>query len=96
MAEAKKVQHIRDAVKMMQHLNFPLCVVPFPTFKKMGRFIKHEEARNNGDLIMLDTWTEAVEFGQKHSIVFNSHQWLAWREPDLRISHPAMVAGVSS
>ena len=90
--EESTVTRIREAVMMMQRLGFPFCVVRFSTFKQMGRFLKHEEARNNGQLVMLDTWAEAVAFGRDHPIVFNSHQWLGWAEPDpVNIHYPVMV-----
>ena len=40
------------------------------------------QVRNAGDLVMLDTWDEAVTFGQEHPVVFISHQWLAFKTPE--------------
>lgn len=92
-AEANTKKRIRDAVNMMQQLSFPFCLVRFSTFKQMGRLVTHEEARDSGSLLILDTWADAIAFGKQHACCFNSHQWLAYREPDPKnVHYPAMVA----
>jgi hypothetical protein len=55
----------------------------------------HEEARDSGDLVILDTWTEAVTFASSHPIVFNSHQWLGFRHPDPEHVHYESIVNAS-
>jgi hypothetical protein len=48
----------------------------------MERITSYEQLRNTGKLEFLDTEEELAKFKTAHSIIFLSHQWLAWGFPD--------------
>lgn len=80
--QAARLKRVKDAVLVMQNIRYPLAVMRFSRFRTHGALVTHEFARDAGDLLILDTWTEAVTFASTHPIVFNSHQWLGWKHPD--------------
>ena len=47
-------------------------------FKELGELIAHEKVRNQGDLVMLDTWDEAVTFGQRHPTISGQTLAVVW------------------
>merc|ERR1719464_383826 len=52
----------------------------------------HETARDAGYLIVLDTYERAKKFCEENEVVFFSHQWLSWSEPDPKgVHYRAMV-----
>ena len=55
-------------------LFYPMALVPFSTFRKLGKLLTHEDARDAGMLTLLDTWGAASTFARKKYIVFLSHQ----------------------
>ena len=64
---------------------------------RAGRLYKHEEARNAGELVMLDTRAELDAFVSTHPCIFLSHQWLggAASGPDPSNEHfPVMVRAI--
>ena len=76
----------------MQLLNFPLCVMRFSQFKALGKLVPHEEARDGGQLRILDQWQDAMAFARSHPICFISHQWLGLATPDPKnVHYPGMV-----
>ena len=58
-------------------------LIPIATFCEHGRMLKHEAARDQGDLVVLD---RAEDLAQSEEdglrVVFISHQWLSQQEPD--------------
>eukprot|EP00966_Prymnesium_polylepis_P103549 2397556-Prymnesium_polylepis.1 len=91
-AQQQKLRRLKDAVNVMQKLRFPFTVMRFSTFKMRGKLVNHESARNDGSLLMLDTWSEAVAFAKSNPVVFHSHQWLGFRMPDpWNIHYSSMV-----
>ena len=62
-------------------------------FMNAGSMIIHEKARAQRALWTLDTMDELKTFKKGKKIVFFSHQWLAWSEPDPDcIQYKCMVA----
>lgn len=80
--KAQRLKRIKHAVGAMQKLRFPLVLMQFSVLKEQGQLVTHEIARDRGDLIVLDTWRQAVYFAMHHPIVFISHQWLCFSHPD--------------
>jgi hypothetical protein len=54
--------------------------------------VKHEEARAQRCFWTIDSMKELKEFKKGKVLIFFSHQWLAWSEPDPhRIQYKAMI-----
>ena len=63
------------------------------SFKALGKLKPHELARDSGALITLDTYEDLLEYAHRYPIVFFSHQWLSWAEPDPdRLQYREMIA----
>jgi len=71
-----------DAIQALSRLKFPMVLVNGDVFCKLGKLVPHEEARETGILTFLDTSKEARRFLESAVVVFFSHQWLAYDEPD--------------
>jgi len=54
----------------------------FADFKSAGRMLWHEEARQDDLLLVIDTYKDAVSFSKLFPVVFLSHQWLSYDDPD--------------
>jgi hypothetical protein len=63
-------------------LNSPAYLFTLADFIHKGRVASHEEYRNDGMLVVIDNYPELTEFVAKNKVVFISHQWIAWSEPD--------------
>lgn len=90
-AELARLEMVRKSVDGMRNIRFPFTVMRYSKFKEYGRLVRHEVARNNGDLLMFDTWNESVAFAQTSAVAFISHQWLGAREPDPQNKHYAAM-----
>jgi len=66
---------------------FPATFVRFSTLKTIGKFVAHERMREAGKLLMFDSHEELVTATQNATVVFLSHQWLAFDEPDPNNDH---------
>ena len=75
---------VTHSVTTLQH---PLAVVPFSTLCKLGKLLPHEAARDASMLVLLDTLELAYEFASVKSVLFFSHQWLSFAEPDPQNLH---------
>jgi len=76
-------------------LPFSVCLVNFADFKKHGKLLMHEEARQRGDLVVLDVYEHVLAFSKKFPTMFVSHQWLGLSSPDPNNVHfNAIIAAV--
>lgn len=66
---------------------FSVCFISFDKFKASRGLRPHELERDCGNLVMLDTYEDVVEFAAKHPTAFFSHQWLGFTHPDPRQVH---------
>lgn len=82
--EKEKRTKIDAAIATLQRLDFPMCVVSADDFMELGKLLPHETLRDRGKLRYFDSVDAAMAFASSHPIVFFSHQWLGWHEPDPR------------
>jgi len=87
----RRLHQVREAVLSIAALKHPLAVCTLTSLRKMGKFTRFEEAREKGAIILFDTWDDALEAAQSHPIIFFSHQWLCWDEPDPNNVHYPVV-----
>jgi hypothetical protein len=65
------------------------------SFVEMGALRSYESLRDTGKLVVLDTMEKVISFEKTHAIVFFSHQWLGWGEPDPEnVHHQTMVSAI--
>ena len=75
-------QRVQEAIETTKNLNFPVNLVRAADFLAGGALTQHETLRDEGKLIVIDGLKAAFEFGEARPIVFFSHQWCAFGEPD--------------
>ena len=86
--EAKRLRREANRKRLMTAANnvtslpFSVCLVKYTAFKKHGKLIPHEEARQRGDVITLDLYEHVLAFAATFDVMFISHQWLGYSEPD--------------
>ena len=93
-AAAKKEldqQSMREAIQSLQIVRFPLCVMRLDVFRANGRLMAHEAARDASQLRFFDTFEAAISFAQLSPVLFVSHQWLGYAEPDAANVHFASM-----
>ena len=61
------------------------------TFAQNGRLVAHEEARDRGQLRLVDSLEDVAAFVEAHATVFVSHQWLGDGAPDAAGVHFAAM-----
>jgi len=74
-----KVLEAQDSVRK---LLAPMTVMSAPQFMELTEMICSEVLRDQGPLKVLDSWEAIGEFRKNHLILFFSHQWLGFRDPD--------------
>ena len=93
--EAEKLramqEKVNEATETVNYLAHPMILQSMANFMSSGRMVKHEDARTNHKLTIFDTTEELKGFKRSNTIVFFSHQWLSWSEPDPhRLQYNAM------
>jgi hypothetical protein len=79
----RRIQNtVEKAVRGAGKLVHPMVLISADAFSKLEQLTSYEELRNTSKLVFLDTEDGLASFRQDHSIVFLSHQWLAWGYPD--------------
>lgn len=86
---AKEHSTIAKALQATQELSFPMVLLKVATFKKHGKFVAFEDILNES------LWLHAIQdiddfltkdiknkLGKKNKVIFMSHQWTAFSEPD--------------
>ncbi|KAL3920924.1 MAG: hypothetical protein SGPRY_005079, partial [Prymnesium sp.] len=73
-------------------LEFGMVLVNARDFLHHGRFLPYETLRDLHQLKVLDTISAAEEFARDQIIIFFSHQWLGWDEPDPKSVHYSCMA----
>lgn len=85
-------QRLDRAIDGARTLSFCMCFMRFDTFAQNGRLVAHEEARDRGQLRLIDSLEDVAAFVMAHPTVFVSHQWLGDSAPDAANVHvSAMV-----
>jgi len=81
--DARRVQGtVMDAIYKTVELGHPMVLVNAQTFVNNGRLVSYEVLRDRGKLTVLDTLAKIAAFASVHLMIFFSHQWLAWNDPD--------------
>jgi hypothetical protein len=73
---------VERAVLGAGKLVHPMVLISAEAFSNLEQLTSYEELRNTGKLVFLDTEESLATFKADHSIIFLSHQWLAWGFPD--------------
>ena len=82
---AKMKVEMKSALEGGDEFSFPMIIVSFEVLRDLGALRTHEHVRTTrpNDLIYLDTVQSCDEFRRTgNKIVFFSHQWSSWTEPD--------------
>ena len=88
-------EKVNEATETVNHLAHPMVFVSAEWFLKAGRMVKHEDARTQHCLFTVDTMEELKGFKKGNVLIFFSHQWLAWSEPDPEdLQYNAMVSAL--
>jgi hypothetical protein len=77
-----KLERCTKAVKAAVTTQSCCFIITYEMLKNLGHLIPHEVARDSGALISLDNYEDLATFSMKNPIVFFSHQWLSWDDPD--------------
>uniref|UniRef100_A0A7S1FAU5 Tyrosine-protein kinase ephrin type A/B receptor-like domain-containing protein n=1 Tax=Noctiluca scintillans TaxID=2966 RepID=A0A7S1FAU5_NOCSC len=77
-----QLERVLRAVESTQECKFHVCFVRFVDFKRYNKLVPHEQVRDEGKLVSLDTYIMVANFVKRCSTVFISHQWLGHTHPD--------------
>ncbi|OLP84952.1 hypothetical protein AK812_SmicGene34112 [Symbiodinium microadriaticum] len=77
----EKCDSIRRSVRNLDTFLFPMCLVELPEFLQMGQLVRHEVAREAGQLRCFESH-EADGVSASSGTVFVSHQWAGFDHPD--------------
>ncbi|CAK0800331.1 unnamed protein product [Prorocentrum cordatum] len=88
-------ERIEKACATAQTCKSSVYFIRYSTFKKHGKFTRHEVHRERGELFCLDTYEEMLVWVGTVATVFVSHQWLGFAEPDPdKIHFPAICSAL--
>jgi len=88
---------VAAATSDIMRSRFPMCVMQVGEFRRGGRLLSHEEARDGGSLLFLDTTAEMQRLKRDGGIAFFSHQWTSFVAPDPGGEHyAAMVSALDA
>ena len=91
----RRRQQMRNSISGLTFFKHPMNLVSLARFASPARLTTHEEMRDSGGLTVFDVWEDAVSFANQKTIVFFSHQWLGWTQPDPNNAHfPVMLQAV--
>jgi hypothetical protein len=86
---------VLSAISESDSLRHPMVLCKASNFIEMGSLRSYESLRDSGKLVVLDTMEKVVAFERSSAIVFFSHQWLGWGQPDPdNVHHTAMVNAI--
>lgn len=74
---------LRKALDNVTNLQFPFCLISVPDFLALGSLVSFEDIRARGQHTVLDDLASVQRFSESNKkIIFISHQWLSYTEPD--------------
>jgi hypothetical protein len=86
---------VLSAISEAESLRHPMVLCKASCFVEMGGLRSYESLRDAGKLVVLDTMEKVVNFESVHAIIFFSHQWLGWGQPDPdNVHHQTMVNAI--
>jgi hypothetical protein len=69
-------------------MSYPMCLVRYETFARLGKLVAHEQLRDTHKLVYLNTVKSVLRLKKRKShIIFFSHQWLSRTLPDPANDH---------
>lgn len=78
--QREKIAQARTTTSKLSH---PMVVINVDQWLKLGKFVCFEETRRAGITVTFDTLEDVEAFtDQGHQIIFVSHQWTGWADPD--------------
>mmetsp|Transcript_111804 Transcript_111804/g.316243 ORF Transcript_111804/g.316243 Transcript_111804/m.316243 type:complete len:1062 (+) Transcript_111804:131-3316(+) len=96
-AEARQQKIVEEALHSAGHLSHPMVLISATAFKRQGKLVSHEEAQRLHQVIWLYTVKQIEEFCSERVIIFISHQWTAFKEPDpTNVQYKAMVMSIET
>jgi hypothetical protein len=86
---------VLSAISEADSLRHPMVLCKASCFVEMGGLRSYESLRDSGKLVVLDTMEKVEKFESIHAIIFFSHQWLGWGQPDPNnVHHETMVHAI--
>ena len=70
------------AVEEVGSLGCPMVLIGARDFLELEKLVCYEDLRDAGKLVVLDSLEQVHDFRESNRIVFYSHQWPGWSEPD--------------
>mmetsp|Transcript_27328 Transcript_27328/g.40396 ORF Transcript_27328/g.40396 Transcript_27328/m.40396 type:complete len:986 (-) Transcript_27328:398-3355(-) len=97
--EKERIRAMKDKIlvanQSVNYLAHPMVLITATNFLEHGKMIKYEDARSQHLTITIDTTEELKGFRRTNKMVFFSHQWLAYAEPDpRRLQYDAMAGAI--
>jgi len=91
------MKNSRDLIQRSKVMRYPMCLVRFDIFARLGKLVPHEVLRDSNKLVYFNTVHAVQKEKKKRFIVFFSHQWLSTKLPDPKNRHfQEMLAAVLS
>ncbi|KAL1511739.1 hypothetical protein AB1Y20_005027 [Prymnesium parvum] len=84
-------KQIDDSVEGAGKFMFGMVLLKASDFLKHDKFVAYEKLRDANEVKLLDTIAAAHAFAIDKCIIFFSHQWLGWDEPDPNRVHYACM-----
>ena len=78
----RSLERVKRAIESKQQLRHPAVFITYDVLRQQGRLLSYEEARATGELKIIDTFDQLIEFTRDESTLFVSHQWLGFARPD--------------
>ena len=80
--EARMENTIADALSSLKMLKYPVNLLSAVDFLAAGKLMVHEVLRDLGKIEVLDSLEEVAETRKARPIIFFSHQWTGFSQPD--------------
>lgn len=95
--ERAKKARVKKAVRSAVEMQSAAYLITYKDFMGMGRLRNHEYARDARLLKTIDDYDDLTTFVGQYPIVFFSHQWLSWADPDPdKLQYNEMLASIEA
>ena len=85
------------ALESVQQCKVGVCFISLKNFKQAGQLRSHEQEREAGHIVFLDTYEDVLQFCGDNHTAFISHQWTGRDQPDPdNLQYPAMCDAMES
>lgn len=83
LAFEKYKKNVKTMIKNSRTLRYPMSLIRYDTFMRLGKLQSHEFLRDNHKLIYFNTVKDVMRLKKKQNhVVFFSHEWLSNAFPD--------------